>query len=113
MAHEQSTGVDDGAMSVLRGIWTAQRQSGADVGPSNAKICRNMKNIGFGGLSEGGADGDSTAGPVDDDQRSAWRERLEREGKVVPGATTLRDLVFHAAQTAGAADHPAAPEAGR
>jgi hypothetical protein len=94
MVHEQPTGADGEAMAVLRGIWTAQRQSGADVRPSNAKVCRNMKNIGFGGLAEGGADGDSTATPVDGDQRSAWRARLEREGKVVPGATSLRELVL-------------------
>ncbi|OJY39462.1 MAG: hypothetical protein BGP03_30485 [Pseudonocardia sp. 73-21] len=96
MDHEEPTAGE--AMSVLRGIWSAQRPSGADAGPSNAKVCRNMKNIGFGGLGEGGADGDSTAGPVDDDQRSAWRERLRREGKIVPGATSLREIVLGAAE---------------
>ncbi len=93
MAHERSTDADDEAMSVLRGIWTAQRRSGTDAGPSNAKVCRNMKNIGFGAL-----DGDSTAGPVDDDQRTAWRARLEREGKIVPGATSLREIVLGAGE---------------
>jgi hypothetical protein len=73
------------ALSVLRGIWTAQGQSGADLdAPSNAKVCRNMKNVGFGG----------DARPVDEDLRSAWRERLAREGKLVEGATSVRDLVL-------------------
>ena len=84
----------DQALSVLRGIWTAQRQSAADIeaSPKSGKVCKNMKNIGFGGLA--GEGGESTAVPVDEDLRSAWRERLEREGKVAPGATTVRDLVL-------------------
>jgi hypothetical protein len=90
---------DDEAKSVLRSIWSAQRQSGTDIGRSTGKVCRNMKNIGFGGLSEGGAEGESTAGPVDDDQRSAWRERLEREGKVAPGSTSLREVLLGSAET--------------
>jgi hypothetical protein len=81
---------DEKALTVLRGIWTAQRQSAADITPGSGKVCRNMKNIGFGGVDEGG----STAGPVDDDQRVAWRERLAREGKVAPGSTTLRELLL-------------------
>jgi hypothetical protein len=43
-----------------------------------------MKNVGFGG----------DAGPVDEDLRSAWRARLAREGKLAPGATSVRDLVL-------------------
>ncbi len=81
---------DDEVLSVLRGIWTAERQSVADIRPGAGKVCRNMKNIGFAAADDGG----STAGPVDDDQRSAWRERLAREGKLAPGSTTLRDLVL-------------------
>lgn len=81
---------DDEALSVLRGVWTAQRQSAADIKPGSGKVCRNMKNIGFGGADDDG----STAGPVDEDQRLAWRERLAREGKVAPGSTTLRDLLL-------------------
>jgi hypothetical protein len=80
---------DEEALTVLRGIWTAQRQSAADIRPGSGKVCRNMKNIGFGADEAG-----STAGPVDDDQRVAWRERLAREGKVAPGSTTLRDLLL-------------------
>lgn len=88
------TGEGTEALDVLRTIWTAQRQSGADVEPPRpkAKVCKNMKNIGFGGLG-GGDDLESTALPVGDDMRAAWRERLAREGKLRPGAGSLRDLV--------------------
>jgi hypothetical protein len=86
MAHdEQAPDEQDEALSVLRGIWTAQRHTGADLdAPSSTKACKNMKNIGFGG----------DAGPVDDDLRSAWRERLAREGKIAPGSSSVRDLVL-------------------
>ncbi len=90
MPQEDPTQPPDETLSVLRGIWTAQRQQVAEIRPGSGKVCRNMKNIGF-----GAADGDgSTAGPVDDDQRAAWRERLEREGKLAPGSTTLRELLL-------------------
>lgn len=82
------------ALTVLRGIWSTTGQTEADIRPGSGKVCRNMKNIGFAGFVEGGADGDSTAGPVDVDQRAAWRERLEREGKIPQGSVSLRDLVL-------------------
>ncbi len=82
---------DEEALSVLRGIWAA-RGHGAEVVPGATKVCKNMKNIGFGGMAGDTPDGASTAGPVDDGQRRAWRERLAREGKL--GATTVRDLVL-------------------
>jgi hypothetical protein len=79
---------EEQALAVLRGIWDAQRRSGADVGPSTTKVCKNMKDIGFGNMAGETPVGVSTAGPVDDDQRAAWRARLEREGKIV------RDLIL-------------------
>ncbi|GAA1299940.1 hypothetical protein [Pseudonocardia xinjiangensis] len=95
MTHEHHDAPEGEALPVLRGIWNAQRQSGTDIeAPSTTKVCKNMKNIGFGGIAEGGADADSTAGPVGDELRSAWRDRLAREGKLAPGATSLRDLVM-------------------
>ena len=66
-------------VAVLRAIWTA-RDHGADVraeiGSGTGKVCRRLQNVG---------------GPVDDEQRTAWRELLEREGK--RGATTVAELV--------------------
>lgn len=60
-------------LSVLRDIWHAQGQTGADLDEmfGQGKQCRAMRHIG--------------AEPVDDDVRSAWRGRLEREGKLRPG----------------------------
>lgn len=96
MSQERDDAAGDEALSVLRGIWTAQRQTAADIesAPSSTKVCKNMKNIGFGGIAGEVAEGASTAGPVEEDLRGAWRDRLRREGKVAPGATTLRDLVL-------------------
>lgn len=96
---QDRTNTEGDALSVLRGIWTAQDQTPADLdavvgNTGSTKVCKNMKNIGFGGIAEGGADGDSTAGPVGENLRAAWRTRLEREGKRAPGAVSLRDLVL-------------------
>jgi hypothetical protein len=74
-------------MSVLRDIWHAQEQTSADLEGlfGHSKSCKAMANIGFHG---------GTNAPVDDDQRTAWRDKLEREGKLRPDGESLRDLVF-------------------
>jgi hypothetical protein len=84
---------DDG-LAVLRDIWSGRGQTGAALGHGGAKVCKNMKNIGFGGIGGTVADGESTAGPVDADQRAAWRARLAREGKIVPGSITVREMIL-------------------
>jgi hypothetical protein len=72
----------DEALQVLRGIWSAQGQSAADLDEAGAgKSCKRMADVGFGDV-----DGD-------DDLRAAWRARLEREGKLGPGGS-LADLVL-------------------
>ncbi|MCX6467556.1 MAG: hypothetical protein NTW05_28830 [Pseudonocardiales bacterium] len=91
------------ALDVLRGIWAARGQGRAVV-PGATKVCKNMKDIGFGGMAGGAAEGASTAGPVDDEQRRAWRERLAREGKL--GTGSVRDLVLGADAPAPAAPAP-------
>ncbi len=82
----------DEALEVLRGVWNAQGQTSADLdeacGP--AKSCKRMADVGFDGLA--GADGDV-------DLRTAWRARLEREGKLTPGTGSVRDLVFGSAES--------------
>lgn len=50
-----------------------------DCGP--AKVCRNMRDFSFDGMAEPGTD-----------LRSAWKDRLAREGK--SGEGSLRDLVL-------------------
>jgi hypothetical protein len=79
--------MSDEALSVLRDIWHAREQSAADLdadlGHGRGKACKNMKHIGFGGDAE----------PVDEDLRSAWRAKLEREGKVRPDGQSVADLL--------------------
>jgi hypothetical protein len=75
----------DEALDVLRGVWDGQGQSRADLeescGPK--KVCKNMVNVGFDGL----------AGPGGD-LRAAWRDRLQREGKLSSDTGSIRDLVL-------------------
>ncbi len=90
---------DDGdgtqALSALRGIWQAQGQSSADLDEAcgNTKPCKSMESVGFQGL----ADEDETPGKapsVGSDLRSAWKTKLEREGKLSSQGTSVRDIVF-------------------
>ena len=79
----------DGALEVLRGIWSAQGQTSADLDEAgDVKACKRMADVGFGGLAEDG----------DGDVRSAWRDKLEREGKLNPEAGSVRDLVLGQSQ---------------
>ena len=76
----------DEARDVLRGVWSSQGQSKADVDAATSgprKVCKNMVNVGFDGMA--GEDGDV---------RAAWRARLEREGKLSTEAGSVRDLVL-------------------
>ena len=77
--------MSDEALSVLQDIWHAREQSAADLDATigHGKACKAMKHIGFGGDAE----------PVDDDLRSAWRTKLEREGKLRPDGQSVRDLL--------------------
>ncbi|MFC4946526.1 hypothetical protein [Pseudonocardia sp. GCM10023141] len=90
-----TVGTDD-SLEVLRAIWTAKRQTRADIEQASpkAKVCKNMKNIGFGGLGgDGSGDADTTAVPVGEELRAAWRERLAQDGKLHNGAGSVFDLV--------------------
>jgi hypothetical protein len=82
----------DETLEVLRGIWSAQGQTSADLEDAGTtKSCKRMADVGFGEL-----DGD-------DDLRAAWRARLEREGKLNPTAS-LADLVRGPTDRADPAD---------
>ena len=78
------TGRSEEALEVLREIWAASGQDGEalaeELGP--AKSCKNMQNVSFDGMA--GSDGDL---------RSAWRDRLRREGKLSSGSGTVADLI--------------------
>jgi hypothetical protein len=81
----------DEALEVLRGIWSAQGQTSADLADPDkqsnsrgeAKACKRMASVGFDGIK-----GD------DEDLRAAWRNTLAREGKLNTEAGSVKDLVF-------------------
>jgi hypothetical protein len=78
----------DETLEVLRGIWSAQGQTSADLDDvGSAKSCKRMADVGFGEV-----DGD------DGDVRAAWRDRLEREGKLNHGSS-VADLILGPAES--------------
>jgi len=79
----------DDAVEVLRAVWAAEGQDRTDLDEAcgTQKPCKNMKHVGFDGLAEPGTD-----------LRSAWRDRLEREGKLGSSVGTIRDLVLGPAE---------------
>jgi len=78
----------DEALEVLRGIWSAQGQTSADLDEAGTgKSCKRMADGGFGELDNG-----------DTDVRAAWRARLEREGKLSPDGGSVADLVLRPAE---------------
>ena len=87
---------DDGkqALSALRGVWQAQGQTSADLDEAcgNTKPCKSMESVGFQGLID--EDENQANQAVSSNLRSAWKTKLEREGKLNSEAGSVRDLVF-------------------
>jgi hypothetical protein len=79
-------GDSEEVLGVLREVWSAQGQSAEDMEEAcgTTKSCKKMSDVGFDGLAE------ETGG----DLRVAWRTQLAREGKLNPGAGSVRDLVL-------------------
>ena len=75
------------ALGVLRAVWRSQGQTTADLDDEGGekKSCKRMVDAGVGF-------DDFAAG--EDDLTSAWRGRLEREGKLDRSGGTIRDLVL-------------------
>ena len=72
----------DEPQQVLRALWQAEEQTlDDDCTPENQKACKNMKGVTFDGFA-----------PAGSDLGQAWREKLQREGKLSQGS--LRDLVM-------------------
>jgi hypothetical protein len=73
------------ALEVLREVWSAQGQDAASVDEAcgTGGGCQRFSDVGFDGM----------AGP-DGDLRSAWKARLEREGKLSTQGGSVRDLVL-------------------
>ena len=84
------SGNTEEALEVLREVWSAQGQSAEDVeeacgtAHTTGKSCKRMTDVGFDGLAE----------ETDGDLRLAWRTQLAREGKLDPGAGSVRDLIL-------------------
>jgi hypothetical protein len=76
----------DDVLGVLREVWSGQEQTAEDIEAAcgNTKSCQRMADVGFDGLAE----------ETDGDLRLAWRTQLAREGKLNPGASSVRDLVL-------------------
>jgi hypothetical protein len=70
---------------LLTSIWSdgADGRIEIDEDCSPTKQCRNMRDITFEGFAEAGTD-----------ISTAWKAVLAREGKLTPGAETIRDLVL-------------------
>ena len=79
-------GKPDEALEVLRGVWSVRGQTAADIEQAcgTGRECQRMTGVGFDGLAE------EAGGHL----RAAWRTRLAREGKLDPGAGSVRDLVL-------------------
>lgn len=99
--HEEQPHVTDGlpddgqqALSALRDIWQAKNQSSADIDAScgNNDICPSMAGVGFDGLADELERSSGTS--VGGDVRSAWKAKLEREGKRTAETGSVRDLIF-------------------
>jgi len=84
-AREGGNEMSDEALEVLRGIWSAQGQTSADLDEAAGKSCKRMADVGFGEVDGGEVD-----------VRAAWRARLEREGK--RSGETVADLVLRPSQ---------------
>ncbi len=85
MSHEPADALEGDALEVLRAVWAAQDQSGADLDEdcSPTKNCKNMRDITFDGYAEPGSD-----------LTDAWRDKLAREGKLSTSGGSVRDLVL-------------------
>ena len=94
----------DEALEVLRGVWSAQGQTSADLDEAcgTTKSCKRMTDVGFDGM----------AGP-DGDLRTAWRSTLEREGKLNPAGGSVRDLILGSPGASAAGSGTEASAAGR
>jgi hypothetical protein len=76
-------------LDVLRGVWSARGHGAEDLdeATSHGKSCKRMANVGFTDMAED-----------DTDLRDAWRDRLQREGKLNPEGGSLADLILGPAE---------------
>jgi len=79
------------ALDVLRAVWRSQGQTTADLDDETGqnRSCKRMAEAGVGF-------DDFAAG--EEDLPSAWRARLQREGKLNRSGGSIRDLVLGPAE---------------
>ncbi len=79
----------DETLDVLREVWSAQGQGVADLDEATGagKSCKRMASVGFQDMADD-----------EGDLRAAWRERLQREGKLNPGGGSIADLILGSAE---------------
>jgi len=79
------------AVDVLRAVWRGNGQTTMDLADESGeqKSCKRMTEAGVGF-------DDFAAG--EEDLSSAWRTRLEREGKLNRSGGSIRDLVLGSAE---------------
>jgi hypothetical protein len=75
------------ALEVLREVWRSHGQAAADLDDASGekKSCKRMADAGVGFDEFAAGEGDL---------KSAWRARLEREGKLNRSGGSVRDLVL-------------------
>lgn len=75
----------DNARQVLRSVWEAQGDPSAELDEecNPNKVCKNVQGITFDGFADEGTD-----------LRTAWREKLAREGKLNSSSGSIRDLIL-------------------
>ena len=75
----------DEAKTVLKSLWTSDTPAefSVDEDCSPTKSCKNMKDVTFDGYAPRGSD-----------LRTAWREKLAREGKLRSTNESIRDIVL-------------------
>jgi len=70
----------------IREMWASDERAGDDTFDedcSPTRVCRNARAFSFEGIAEEGRD-----------LNDAWRETLEREGKLRKSTESIRDLVL-------------------
>lgn len=84
------------ALSALRGVWKAQGQTSTvlDEACGNTTSCKSMDAVGWQGLIDDVEPANKENPSVGNNLRSAWKTKLEREGKLSSEGGSVRDLVF-------------------
>jgi hypothetical protein len=79
------TAESEKARQVLRSVWEVQGNPASELDEecNPNKVCKNMNGVTFDGFAEEGTD-----------LRTAWREKLAREGKLNNSGSSIRELIL-------------------